>query len=112
MTIRLFLDMLLTACVVVFVVDVSGFSDFVCRVWAKVIHVRKVESVKPFTCSLCSTWWACLVVALCERSFTFEAVAVAAGLALFADTIAQAFFLVREAIGAIIRLCYKLIDRI
>lgn len=105
-------DMLMTAFVVVFIVDMSGFSDTLCKLWARFLNVRAVNSVKPFTCSLCMTWWCCLIVAIADHSFTFTTVAMAAALAFMAEIIGHVMMMVRELLAAIIRLFYKVIDKL
>ena len=107
MSIDVFKELALTAFVVVFIVDVSGWSDFVCRVWARMLHVRTVTEVKPLTCSLCMTWWCCLIVAVCEGAFSFEAVAASAVLALMSRPIGALMETAREAVNTIIRFIDK-----
>lgn len=107
MSINVFKDLAMTAFVTVFVVDVSGWSEFVCRVWARMLHVRTVTEVKPVTCSLCMTWWACLLVSLCEGAFSFEAVSASAALALMSRPIGALMETAREAVNTVIRLIDK-----
>lgn len=106
------LYMMLAAVVTVFVVDLSGFSDTVCRVWAKMIRVRSVESVKPFTCSLCMTWWVTLVTGCCWYRLSWEVAAVAALLAFFSTTIASALRAAKELAEAVIGLINHITDKL
>ena len=97
--------MTLLAAVVVFVVDLSGFSQtltaFVSRAWG-----RRVRAVKPFTCSLCMTFWCCLLWALCSGRFTLPAVAWACALAFLSQPMGEALTLVREWVLAVLDKLY------
>lgn len=52
-----YIDILLLSVIVVFVVDMSGWTATVLDALSR-WSGRKVKSLRPFTCSLCSTWWA------------------------------------------------------
>lgn len=58
----------LLAFVVVFVIDISGFKDFVVKV-ASILRGEEVEHLRPFTCSLCLTWWIGIIVLLVLGDF-------------------------------------------
>ena len=51
------LDLLYITILTVFVVDLSGFRATFLRL-ASLLFRRPLTELKPFTCSLCVTWWA------------------------------------------------------
>ncbi|MBR2698859.1 MAG: hypothetical protein IKR32_02655 [Bacteroidales bacterium] len=63
---NLYLQMVTAAWVAVFIVDLSGFTDFWRGLLARWLKrpQETLRTVKPFGCSLCVTWWACLALAL------------------------------------------------
>ena len=86
--------MLLITLVVCFIVDISGVIDSIRNGLARVIYRRtkvKVEpstlSLKPISCSLCSTWWCCLIYLAVTGNFTLPYIAVSAVLAMTASNI-------------------------
>lgn len=105
-------NMMLAAVAVVFIVDLSGFSDTVCDVWARLIHAKGVESVKPFTCSLCMTFWVTNIVALCDGWLCWESVVASCILALMADTIGQALMTAKDIAKAILHIINYLTDKV
>lgn len=53
-------EVLTLTAIVVFIVDLSGFADTLLSVMSKITG-KKVTEFKPFTCSLCMTFWVGLV---------------------------------------------------
>lgn len=104
--------MIEAAFVVVFIVDLSGFSDTFCEWYGRLIHRKGVQGVKPFTCSLCMTWWTCLLVAVCDGWVCWEAVLVSALLAFLADIIGQALTMAKDILTTIISIIQNLTTRL
>ena len=97
---NIYIELLLLAAVVVYVVDLSGWSDTVLHLATRWVRrhgrLEPVRSLKPFTCSLCSVWWCCLAWALLRGQFALPTVAAAAGLSAFSVTIHKVLILLRE----------------
>lgn len=98
----------LAALIVIYIVDMSGWSDTLTSI-ASHITGRRVTQVRPFTCSLCMVWWVCLAVSAINGSITLALVAYIALLSFLASTIGMIMHTLRNAI---IRLINKLNDRI
>lgn len=92
----IFYDMLLVALLVVYVVDLSGFTESWRGALQRWLKVEALKPLKPFDCGQCMTWWSCLVYILCRGSFALDTVAFAAFLAFMSVPIGQALMLVRE----------------
>lgn len=82
----------------VFIADLSGFPDAVRGLLRTISHGR-VDRVKPLDCSLCLTWWVCLVYSLLAGAFRVEVVAYIALLALMARPVADVVNIVLELIN-------------
>lgn len=71
-------EILLIAAIVVFVVDLSGFTDSWRRPLSDWLHRKTGYTIKyfpPFDCSLCLTFWVGLVWLAVHGSFTLPNVA-------------------------------------
>lgn len=96
---QIYIDLLCIAAAVVFIVDVSGWTDTLLGALSKFTKKHgagPVRSFKPLTCSLCMTWWCCLAYALLTRTFSLPVLAYIAGLATLSKTIYGVFIFIRE----------------
>lgn len=95
----IYLQLLLLSWVVVFIVDLSGAADSAAR-WLGRTRLRK-----PWSCSLCMTWWACLVWAAVSGELSVAVVAYIAALA-------WASSLIRGLATAVFEIINKLINKL
>ena len=95
----IYLSLLLLSCVVVYVVDLSGWTQTWLG-WLSRFTTRHgyppVKELRPFSCSLCMTWWICLLYAYLRNSFTLPVVAYIAGLSFLSITLRELFIFIRE----------------
>lgn len=98
----IYIELLLVAAIVVFVVDLSGFTDTWRGALQRWLRVKALGPVKPFDCSLCMTWWTCLAYALATGHFTLPVVAYSAALAFSSVTISDLLIFINETINALI----------
>ena len=64
------INLLIITCLIVFVIDLSGFVDSAEDALSKWLgHTAKIP--KPFSCSLCMTWWIGLVYLIISSSMTW-----------------------------------------
>lgn len=96
-----YLDLLLLTTIVVYVVDLSGFTQSWKGALSKWLKVKAV-SFKPFDCSLCMTWWSCIVYALCTGAFSLPCLAYIAALSFLAFPIGQILIFMREGLLSLI----------
>ena len=94
------------ALIVVFIVDLSGFSDTLCEFVSRVTHKNVVE-FKPFTCSLCMTWWSGLVMAFIRGEFNLQTIALVALLAFLSFPMSRLIILLSDGIVKIIKVFEK-----
>lgn len=88
-------DLLLLSLVVVWIVDVSGWTDTWLG-WLSRWLGHTVRELKPFSCSTCMTWWTGIVYLLSTGRFCITLVAYVAGLAFLAFPISQLLIFIRE----------------
>jgi len=90
-------DLLFLTFVVVFVVDLSGFTETWLG-WLSRWLGRTVRELKPFSCSLCSTWWAGLVYLVATGRFCIPLVAYVALMAFASFPISEILIFTRETL--------------
>lgn len=86
-------DLALIMWLCVFIVDLSGFRESMLDALSRFLK-GPVRSLKPFTCSLCMTWWTSIAWLLVTGTFTLEGVALAGAAAILsqpASALAVAF---------------------
>ena len=92
----IYIDLLLVALVTIYIVDISGFTDSWRRLVATKLHISHLKPLPPFDCSLCMTWWVCLVYALCKGQISLETIAFSALLSHLSNPISSALIFIRE----------------
>ena len=94
---NVYLQLLFVTLIVVYVVDLSGFSQTVLDIASRV-KGRRISSLKPLTCSLCMTWWVTLLVALCTKRLTLPVAAYCAALSFASRTLGDVVIFINEAL--------------
>lgn len=89
-------DILILSLVVIFIVDVSGFTQSWHDALQRWIGRPIREDIKPFSCSLCMTWWTGLAYALISGNFNIPTVGYIALLAYLSFPISQFMIFIRE----------------
>lgn len=99
-------DMLCLTAIIVFIVDISGFT----QTWKKWLadfigkDVKQLKPLKPWSCSLCMVWWACVIYLFCKHSVTLPYLAFSALLAALSAQVGQVIGLLRYAVDTLLRL--------
>lgn len=92
-----YIDILLLSLVVIFIVDLSGFTQSWLNALSRWLG-RTVREFKPFSCSLCSVWWTAIVYAIVTGNFTIPVIAYAALLAFLSFPISQLLIFIQETL--------------
>lgn len=111
----IYLDLLYITIAIVCIVDISGFVDSVKTFLSFIITKGKIAksdySLKPFDCSLCLTFWACLIYILATGQFSFLLLAYILLLAVFTVPIKELIILLKDIILKLTSTIYeKFID--
>lgn len=92
----IFAELPLVAVVVVFIVDLSGFTSSWRTALARFLRVTSLRPLRPFDCSLCMTWWCCLAWAAIRGGFSLLTVTESALLAFLSVPINSAMIFIHE----------------
>ena len=97
----IYIDLLLLACIVVYIVDLSGWTStwlgWLSRFTAR-FGYPPVKELRPFSCSLCLVWWCGLAWAWYCGELSLLTLAYTAGLSFLAVTIREGFIFIRETL--------------
>lgn len=112
------LDLLFLTIIICFIVDVSGFFNFIKKFIASRLEGKyknlKSEDIKiPFiTCSLCSVWWCGLIYLLITHNFTIPYIALVSFLSLISSNISGFLFSIKDILALIENLIQRLIQKL
>lgn len=102
---KFYLDLFLLAVIVVYIVDLSGWTDtwlgWLSRFTAHYGH-GPVRSLRPFSCSRCMVWWSTIGVLIFSGSLTIGSTLYAAGLSYFSNTICEVLIIIHEGLTALV----------
>ena len=107
------IELILIQLIIVFIIDLSGVVDSIKLFISKHLTKNKIVttnfSIKPFDCSLCSTWWIGLIYLLICHSFTIPYIALVALLSYLTPLSSSILLLIKDlAIFLINKLNVKL----
>ena len=107
------IDLILIQLIIVFIIDLSGAVESFKLFISKILTKGKIQTtnfdLKPFTCSLCMTWWTGLIYLLICHSFTIPYIALVALLSYLTPLSSSILLLIKDlAIFLINKLNMKL----
>lgn len=100
----IYLQQTILAAIVVYIVDVSGFTQSWRDALARWLHIQHLRPLPPFDCGKCATFWAALILAAAQHQLDLTTAATAAALSLLSLPICQLLLFIREALCALIDL--------
>lgn len=107
------IDFLIIAVIWVVVLDLTDFMDYIKGCISAILTKGKSHNsdyrLKPIDCSLCMTWWTCLIYMLCTGWFSLVNLMLALVIAYCTPIIKDLITTVFDAIEAIIKRLNKLI---
>lgn len=104
------IDLLLISIILVFIIDLSGFTQSVQHGLKRFLKTNKDIVIKPFMCSLCMTFWTGIIYALIMHSFTIPILAFITLLAFMTPVIRDILKLIQDFIIAIINGIYNIFN--
>lgn len=102
---NIYLQLFLIAVVVVYVVDVSGFTASWRHALARRLGYEDDDELRPlppFDCGKCMTWWATVIFTIAAGHFSLLTLAACALLSMLSDTINALLLFIHETLGYII----------
>lgn len=98
---KIYIDLLFLWAVIVFVVDISGFTQTWLG-WLSRFTARHgypaVKELRPLSCSLCMTWWCGIGYALGTGQLSLPVLAYIAALSGLSITLCELFIFIRETL--------------
>lgn len=98
----IYLQLFFIALVVVYIVDLSGFTDSWRGALARWLKVPALRPLPPFDCGQCMVWWVTIIWALCCGRLTLAVLAYCAALSFLAIVLGQLLDTIREAFLSLI----------
>lgn len=96
----IYLQQLVLAAAVVYIVDVSGFTESWRNAIARWLHVSELRDLPPFDCGKCMTFWSTLALAAINGQLHLLTFAAAAALALLSKSFSAVMIFISENIEA------------
>ncbi len=96
------LTLILIQCCAVGVIDLSGIIDSLDTFLTKVLKT-KARVPKPFSCSLCMTWWTCFFWLLFKGELTWAYAAISLGLAFLTPVVADLCHVIKNLLLRLIQ---------
>lgn len=94
------IDLILIQLIIVFIIDLSGAVESLKLFISKILTKEKIQTtnfdLRPFTCSLCSTWWIGLIYLLICHSFTIPYIALVALLSFLTPLSSSILLLIKD----------------
>lgn len=109
----IYTDILLLTLTVVYIVDVSGFTQSWRSALARWLGTTgsALRPLPPFDCGKCMTFWAGIVLALSEGRLTLPVLAYVCLLSSLSVTIGQFFIFIRESLSRLLDMMIDLTQR-
>ena len=98
----IYIELLLLAAITIYIVDLSGFTESWRAALTKALKAKDLKPIRPFDCSLCMTWWVCIIYSLCTGSFSIPILAYIAALSFLSIPIGQLFIFIKEGMTFLI----------
>ena len=93
-----YVNLIALSAVVAYITEVSGIIDNLKYALGRWLGVT-VSRLKPLDCSLCMTWWCCLIYIICIGECSVINIAVVALLSALAHNIAEGIMLISDSIS-------------
>lgn len=109
------LDLILIQCIIVYIIDLSGVVDSFKLFISNILTKGKIQTtnydLKPFTCSLCMTWWIGLIYLIICHSFTIPYIALVALLSFLTPLSSSILLLIKDlAIFLVNKINFKIYE--
>ena len=104
------INLLLISAILVFIIDLSGFTQSVQTFLKKWLKTSKDIVIKPFMCSLCMTFWTGIIYALIMHSLTIPILAYICLLSFLTPVIKDILKLIQDFIIAVINGIYNIFN--
>jgi hypothetical protein len=105
------LNLFIISIIWVLILDLSGFALTIDKTLYKIFYknrpFREDAHFKPFDCSLCMTWWSCLIYLIVVNALTLPNIAFSLLFAWLTTTEKDIFILLKDIIVKLVEIIYK-----
>lgn len=98
-----FLQIIAITFVVVYIVDLSGFTESWRSALAKFLKTERLKNLKPFDCSKCLVFWVVLVWMLVLDENLLVCLVAACLLSYLSETVRMLLIFIREGLNFVLR---------
>jgi len=106
------LNLFIISVIWVLILDLSGFARTIDKLFYKIFYpgrpFREDAHFKPFDCSLCMTWWSCLIYLIAANALTLPYIAFSLLFAWLTPIEKDIFIMVKDMVTKLIDLLYTL----
>lgn len=106
------INLILIQIIAVLIIDQSGFIQSIEDGLSKWLNIKKAHIPKPFSCSLCTTFWAGLIYLLVAHTLTLPYIAALLLIAVMSSVTNDLIYLLKDILTTIINLLNKLITKL
>ena len=101
------------AVICVVIIDLSGFSDTLASAVSRFCRKKvTAHQLRPLTCSLCMTFWTCIIYLLASHNFTLVGIMCSTIAAFMTPAVMSLLVTMRDLLTALIGLIDSLTDKI
>lgn len=93
----IYVELMMIQIAVVCIVDVAQFPQTVLAFVGRLLRFP-LRTLRPFTCSLCLTFWACLAYVIVTHNLSVYTLAASLVLASFADIVAEVIYTAKDLV--------------
>ena len=97
-----YIELLFVAAITIYIVDLSGFTESWRSALTRMLKAKDLKPIRPFDCSLCMTWWVCIIYSICTGSLSLPVLAYIALLSFLSIPLGQLFIFIREGMTFLI----------
>lgn len=101
----IYINILLIGLIMVFALDISGFYQEITTIisgWLTNGRIKKPIMIKPFSCSLCMTFWLSLIYVIVMNQFSIPMLAYCCLVAFLTPVFNDLLVFVRETLKSIL----------
>lgn len=96
----IYINLLIIAFLCVFIVDYSGFIQEMEGIFTRVLKSPiPLHIPKPFSCSLCLTWWSSIIYLIIVHQFNFINILVVGGICCLTPEILSIIYFIKDIIN-------------
>lgn len=106
------LNLFIISIIWVLILDLSGFALTIDKLFYKIFYPKRPfrddAHFKPFDCSLCMTWWSCLIYLIVVQALTLPFIAFSLLFAWLTTIEKDIFIMTKDMVTKLIDLLYTL----